>query len=832
MPLVAGRYELGQLLGSGGFASVFRAHDKVAVRDVALKVIPFSLGIGQEGGAGGAAALAGDGNLRADELEATGHFERFRHEALALSRLRSRHVARVFDFGRDAEMGLYLVMEYIDGVPLESKAVGRSLMPHEVLRVARGVLDALGDAHASGIVHRDIKPSNVLLPRGRRALDEVRVLDFGIARSVRRSEVDEALGKVDTEEGVVLGTPAYMAPEQLRRGEVGPAADVYSAGLMLFELLDVGPLFPGATLRDQIAARLSEDPQLLERVPPPLGLLLARMLARDPARRFGDGHEALAAIGDLETAPVVLDAIFAAAAPSEPTRRFGRKSASTPGASAIVDVDESESSSSQMRAGISVRPTAAFGGRRLCRLPHDGVAALRETLHALDLAMIDALARRERGSEIGRLARALSLALRLELDAASLIVEPLESKSALARAVGAAVIAPRARKVTRGRVENDSSDMWIDAIDPELAAMFSSLAVAMTTREDAARNEQRCRRALERLAGAHAAVGRTVHMAQIAAGCMAGTMPTSTGLVEMLRLRDGEREPPTAFNGLVRGLLLGVAGFRGDEHLARQQLERAARAAADTGNTLLEARAMVAWGGTLVEIPSRVDQGLSVLERATTLLAHGDAPSLEHIAEHNRGAALIIQGRYAEAAEHLSRARAAAKGELSSEHEMISCTNEAFAHIFLGRYDAARQALEELTDKRLSTISARSAAFAHVARSLHALLFQSLDVAFAELRRALSRAKDAEADAGDVTLLAELLGILYASARGEPVDLLPRAGELEKLAQDHGFASFYWMANLRSAVGQIRDDALRAVVEETLGRLTVMLEPMSEAAER
>ena len=832
MPLVAGRYELGQLLGSGGFASVFRAHDKVAVRDVALKVIPFSIGHSASAGVGGATAR----DPRVDE--AADHFERFRHEALALSRLRSRHVARVFDFGRDADIGLYLVMEYIDGVPLESKAVGRALLPHEVLRVARGVLDALGDAHASGIVHRDIKPANVLLPRGRRALDEVRVLDFGIARSVRRAEVDEALGKVDTQEGVVLGTPAYMAPEQLQRGEVGPAADVYSAGLMLFELLDVGALFPGATLRDQITARLAEDPQILERVPPPLGLLLARMLARDPARRFGDGHEALAAIGDLETAPVVLDALFSPAAPSDSTRRprdDPRKIGGAPDASEVREASEvsaGESTSAQMRAGISVRPTAAFGGRRLCRLPHDGVAALRETLHALDLAMIDALARRERGSEIGRLARALSLALRLELDAAALIVEPLESKSALARAVGAAVIAPRARKVTRARVENDRTDMWIDTVDAELAAMLASLAVAMTTREDAARNELRCRRAHERLAGAHAAVGRTAHMAQIAAGCMAGTIPTSTGLVEMLRLRDGEREPPTAFNGLVRAILLGVAGFRGDEHLARQQLERAARAAADTGNTLLEARAMVAWGGTLVEIPSRVDQGLSVLERATTLLAHGDAPSLEHIAEHNRGAALIIQGRYAEAAEHLSRARVAAKDELSPEHEMISCTNEAFAHIFLGRYEAARQALDELTDRRLATVSARTGAFAHVARSLYALLFQSLDVAFAELRRALTRAKDAEADAGDVTLLAELLGILYASARGEPVDLLPRAGELEKLAQDHGFASFYWMANLRSAAGQIRDDALRVVIEETLERLVVMLEPMSDAAER
>jgi tetratricopeptide (TPR) repeat protein len=421
------------------------------------------------------------------------------------------------------------------------------------------------------------------------------------------------------------------------------------------------------------------------------------------------------------------------------------------------------------------------------------------------------------------------LALRLELDAAALILEPLAATSALARAIGAGVIAPRARKVTRARVEHDRTDVWVDSTDPELAGMFAVLATAMTTREDAARNEARCRRASDRLTSNDSAtLAATVRMAHVAAGCMAGTVPTSSGLTEMIALRDADRHPQTPFTALMRSLLLGVAGFRGDEHLARQQLERAAKLAADSGNTLLEARAIVAWGGTLVEIPSRVEQGLGVLERAATLLAHGDAPSLEHIAEHNRGSSLIIQGRYEEAAEHLNRARVAARDELSLEHEMVSCTNEAFAHVFVGNYEAATAALDELTEKRIASVSARSAAFAHIARSLYALLFQSLDVAFVELRHGLASAQEAEADAGDAKLLGELLGILYASARGESVDLLPRAGELEKLAQDHGFASFYWMANLRSALAQVRDDDLRARVEVTLERLTVMLEPIME----
>jgi len=111
-------------------------------------------------------------------------------------------------------------------------------------------------------------------------------------------------------------------------------------------------------------------------------------------------------------------------------------------------------------------------------------------------------------------------------------------------------------------------------------------------------------------------------------------------------------------------------------------------------------------------------------------------------------------------------------------------------------------------------------------RSMFAMLFEGPERANVELRRAHARAAAADAEGGDARLLAEALGILYASARGEPVDLLPRAGEIEKLAQDHGFASFYWMANLRAAAAQIEDDDRRRSVEETLQRLAVMLEPV------
>ena len=891
MPVVGGRYELGQILGAGGFATVYLAKDLREDREVAVKVIPFG-------------------------EDAEKHFEKFRNEALSLSRLRSRFVARVHEFGRDDAVGLYLVMDYVDGVPLSVKAIGRSLLPHEVLRLARGLLEGLAEAHAAGLVHRDIKPANVLVPRSKGMLDEPRLLDFGIARSDRRAQMDEALGNAELDEGYVFGTPAYMAPEQLSDGKVGAAADVYSAGLLLFELLDVGPLFEGSP-RDQLHDRLEKDPVIAGRVPPPLSDLLEKMLARDSTQRFGNAAEAFAAIGDLETAPVSLGAVLGPpstsardlvltsgggtetrcepACPASPaqsvaqdsraagrlpslqnddpclpvspddssggvparppplqSRIAGSSASSAPppsirmparahyghGVNASIAPDARNSSRPPQPRAARPISTAAYGAKRMSRLGPDGITALRDALHALDVAMVDALARRERGSLVGRVARSVALALRLELDAAALILEPLAVKSDLARAFGCCLLAPRARRVTRGRIDTDREDAWTATLDLELGSMLGCLGVAMTTRDDAARNETRCARLLERgrVDAAQGAVASeivaqtttTLRMARLTAACLTGASPKSAAIAEIIRLRDADTSAPTNFNVLMRALLQGALGFRADEHLAREQLERAARLSAETGNTLLETRASVAWGGMLVEIPDRVEQGLRVLERATTLLAHGDAPSLEHIAEHNRGAALIIQGRYSEAAPHFGRAREAARGERSLEHEMLSSMNEAFSLVCLGDQQNAARVVAELADSRLVAVSARTASYAHVARSLYALAFQDIALARVELRSAQARAAEAEADGGDVYLITEALALIYAAANGEPVDFLRRAGELEKVAQDCGFVSFYWFDILATTVSRIKDDALRLPAADAMRRLVVLLAPQSQ----
>ncbi|HEY2368730.1 MAG TPA: serine/threonine-protein kinase, partial [Polyangiaceae bacterium] len=272
--MIANRYELGRAIGSGGFATVYRARDAVENREVAIKIIPETV----------------------EEIT-----ERFRLEALALSQLRSANVARVYDFGKDEAHGLYLVMELIEGVALEPNKLGRVLLGHEVLRAARALLSGLAEAHASRLVHRDIKPANVVVPNGIAGLAELKLLDFGIAQSEHRAIMEAEQPNQDAR---ALGTPAYMAPELLMGEKSTPASDVYSAGLVLFELLGHTLLFPDRPAREQLKARTETDPALAIRVPAPLDEILGRMLARDPERRFPDAVEALNELVNMETAPV------------------------------------------------------------------------------------------------------------------------------------------------------------------------------------------------------------------------------------------------------------------------------------------------------------------------------------------------------------------------------------------------------------------------------------------------------------------------------------------------------------------------------------------------
>ena len=455
--------------------------------------------------------------------------------------------------------------------------------------------------------------------------------------------------------------------------------------------------------------------------------------------------------------------------------------------------------------------------------------------------MLDALARRERGNATGRVARAVALALRLELDAAALILEPLAPSSDIARAVGATVLAPRARRVTRARIDSDREDKWIQTVPAELGALLASFAAALSGRDDAARDASRCTRLIERLdraeaegdADARARIDSarvTLRIAVAAARVRSGELTSGAGLDLVAPLETGDGRARNAFDRVVRPLLAAAIGVRVDEGRARDDLERAVRAANESGATLLEACASAAWGRLLVDAPLRVDQGLAVLERATTLLAHGDAPSLEHESEHHRAVALIVQGRWAEAVPRLRAAREAAHAERAVEAEVLSASLEVVAHLALGDHDPAREAAAALGEARIGTARGRAAALAWIAKCLEALASGDRDAAEDALAEASARSREAGADSADAYVLVEVLAMLFDAAKGALPDVVAPAAELERFAEERGFTSFYWFDVLRSVLDRVDDPAVRIPMQDVLGRVALLLGPASRIA--
>ncbi|MER7474814.1 serine/threonine-protein kinase [Micromonospora sp. NPDC000018] len=256
MRTLDGRYRLEQRIGIGGMSEVWRAHDAVLDRPVAVKV----MAPGQE--------------------EPDTSVERIRTEARSAARLVHPNVASVHDFGTCATLPSgrvpYIVMELAEGETLAAHLRAGPLDWRIAVRVCAEVSAALAAAHAHGIVHRDVKPANVILtPSG------VKVLDFGIATPS---------GTPDrSPEGIVVGTPAYLAPEQLERAPATPAADMYALGVLLYYCLTGRlPYQAGTTTQLFGARRRRQPPQPLPEIdglPPEVADLCARCLAEDPADR-------------------------------------------------------------------------------------------------------------------------------------------------------------------------------------------------------------------------------------------------------------------------------------------------------------------------------------------------------------------------------------------------------------------------------------------------------------------------------------------------------------------------------------------------------------------
>ena len=250
-----GPYEIVALLGSGGMGEVHKATDTRLGRTVAIKLLYAS------------------------------HSDRFEREARAIAALNHPHICTLYDVGPD-----YLVMEYIEGTPLKGP-----MPPEEAVRVALEIAGALQAAHSAGIVHRDLKPANILLTRS-----GVKLLDFGLAQIQQITAGDATV--IQTQAGEILGTAGYMAPEQIHGQPVDARTDIFSFGVVLYEMLSGRRAFAGETAISTMARILHTEPDPLE-APPELARVVTRCLRKSASDRFQSMAEVITALEAVKPAP-------------------------------------------------------------------------------------------------------------------------------------------------------------------------------------------------------------------------------------------------------------------------------------------------------------------------------------------------------------------------------------------------------------------------------------------------------------------------------------------------------------------------------------------------
>ena len=265
-----GSYRLGELLGRGGMGEVYLATHRMLARPAAIKLISPE-------------ALAGEDGSKAQLATA-----RFRREADAAARLKSPHTVQLYDFGVTEEGRLYLVMELLEGVDLDTLVNQDGPLPwRRVVHILSQVCESLEEAHEAGLVHRDIKPANIHIGRIGREPDFVKVLDFGLVKSIETGKADDPLATIA---GMTLGTPAYMAPEMVQSESVDGRADLYSLGCVAYFLLTGQLVFRGETAIQTMFMHMQQPPvppsqRTDNPVPPGLEAAILACLAKEPADR-------------------------------------------------------------------------------------------------------------------------------------------------------------------------------------------------------------------------------------------------------------------------------------------------------------------------------------------------------------------------------------------------------------------------------------------------------------------------------------------------------------------------------------------------------------------
>lgn len=347
--LLDGRFLVDRVLGEGGMGFVYGGTDTVEQRRVAIKI------------------------LRTDFLQDTEIVQRFLNEAQAASRIGSPHICSVFGIGRAPNGASYFVMEFLDGQNLaEATDVQRILPVRRILRIGRQIAVGLHAAHTSGIVHRDLKPDNVMLVQSSEG-EFVKILDFGVAK------VGSARSKL-TRAGSVFGTPQYMSPEQASgSGEVDARADIYSLGIILYELAAGRVPFDDENMMNVLSHHMFREPPPLRDVAPQVvpeefDAIVRRCLQKDPAFRF-ESMNALA--GEIER---VLGALpegqYETIIPSS-KRPFSDANPRATSATVrdLPNVRRSRTFGILLVAAVAFATLVVFGATRLLRSDHPEITA-------------------------------------------------------------------------------------------------------------------------------------------------------------------------------------------------------------------------------------------------------------------------------------------------------------------------------------------------------------------------------------------------------------------------------------------------------------------------
>ena len=267
-------YQILELLGSGGMGEVFQARDNRLNRLVAIKT------------------------LRPERLSEAVRKQRFIQEAQAASALNHPNIVTIYDIGQ-ADGVDFMVMEYVPGATLDARIPRQGMRLNEALRIAIQIAEGLRRAHSAGIVHRDLKPSNIMVGDE----GQVKILDFGLAKLTEKAEIsaDEATRtlRVVTEEGTILGTTAYMSPEQAEGRKLDARTDIFSFGTVLYEMLTGRKAFVGDTRVATVSAILKEEPKPVENIPAELDKILRRCLRKDREKRIQHMDDVKLALEDV-----------------------------------------------------------------------------------------------------------------------------------------------------------------------------------------------------------------------------------------------------------------------------------------------------------------------------------------------------------------------------------------------------------------------------------------------------------------------------------------------------------------------------------------------------